>query len=149
MDFFDRLLCDDVTFEDMLAYEDRRQEEDKNRSKIEEKKQKRDVFAEARKVKDAKSHISTAMRLISGLPQTTIIEVLAEYDLIIRPKRQPTSSFHEGYESLRKKINRTYDYSTREALIRQLCQLYIDHNRVPKSTFKYFETYFLMQNGLL
>lgn len=121
----------------------------KDLSKIETRKQKRNIFAEALTVKEAESHISTAMRLISELPQTTIISVLAKHGLLLRSERTPTSTFHEGYERLRKMIVRTYDDSKKEALIKEFCQLYIDHNRVPKSTFKYFETYFEMQNGLL
>ncbi|WP_167618043.1 hypothetical protein [Maribellus sediminis] len=149
MDFFDRLICDDLIFEDMLAYEDWRQEEGKNRSEIVKTKPKRNIKAEALTANEAESHLSTAMRLLNELPKTTILDILDKHGLLLRPERSPNSSFQEGYENLRKKINRTYEHSRKEALIGQLCQLYIDHNRVPKSTFKYFETYFEMQNGLL
>lgn len=121
----------------------------KDLSKIETRKQKRNIFAESLTVKEAEYHISTAMKLISELPQTTIISVLAKHGLLLRSERTPNSSFHEGYDRLRKKIDRTYDSSKKDELIREFCQLYIDHSRIPKSTFKYFETYFEMQNGLI
>jgi vacuolar-type H+-ATPase subunit I/STV1 len=147
MDFFEGLLCEDLTL-DELDFDFGR-----NRRSVKGNKEDGcindfDVEKNELAVKEIKFHISCAMGLIGEVPNGTIQSVLEGYGFKINSENETRPSFHARYESLRKKISRTSYEVKRLELIRELCRLYIDHDRTPKSTFKYVNQYNKMKTEL-
>jgi hypothetical protein len=161
MFLFDELLCDDLTVDKLIAAEDHKKFKS-CRGKKETAKygcNTEDGFYDLHDksgsteeaefaVKEIEFHISCAMGLICEVPAGTLQSVLENYGFVHRSELELSSSFHASYESLRKKIGRTTDKKKRGALITQLCQLYIDHGRVPRPTFRYIDEYYMMK-GLI
>lgn len=161
MNLFDELLCDDLNLDELIAAVDHKKFKSSTRIKGSRKfgcnteNELYDLYGEPDSTeaaelakKEIEFHISCAMGLICEVPSGTIQAVLENYGFVHRSKLELSSSFHASYESLRKKINRTCDRQKKSELISQLCQLYIDHGRVPKPTFRYMDEYYMMQ-GLI
>lgn len=81
------------------------------------------------------------LRLAHEAPRNLINNSIKKYGYKLVHETEDEIPFQVGYESLRKKINRTKNKTKRKVLIEQLCQLYIDHAKKPKSTFKHIDMY--------